>query len=100
MELVEVSVLAEHVDDLCLGAGKEESELVRVGGKRGEVCGGIAPAEALCGGVVCASGVPFEVECAEPNALVFFVDLRAPAAVGLGNDAFVLGRGELSGFGG
>ncbi|CAO2142933.1 unnamed protein product [Urochloa humidicola] len=94
-ELVQVGVLAEHVDYLSLGAGGEELELgggVRVGvagGKRAEVGDGVAAVEALRGHVVGARRVGFPREGAQPHALVPLVDLRAPQPVGLRHHALV-----------
>ncbi|CAB4264970.1 unnamed protein product [Prunus armeniaca] len=67
------------------------------GGGGLEVGDGIAAAEALGGDVVSLGGLVLLVEGAEPDALVLLVNLGAPAAVGLGDDALVFGGGELAG---
>ncbi|CAB4295565.1 unnamed protein product [Prunus armeniaca] len=67
------------------------------GGGGLEVGDGIAATEALGGDVVSLGGLVLLVEGAEPDALVLLVNLGAPAAVGLGDDALVFGGGELAG---
>uniref|UniRef100_A0A8R7P3D1 Uncharacterized protein n=1 Tax=Triticum urartu TaxID=4572 RepID=A0A8R7P3D1_TRIUA len=95
-ELIGVDVLAQHVHDLGLGAGGEEAELGGVAGvglgERAEVGDGIAAAEALRRRIVGARRLGLPREGAEPDALVAFIDLRAPAPVGLRHHALVLGR--------
>lgn len=98
-QLVAVGMFTQHVDDVGLGVEVEELELGDVGvggfGQWFEVGDGVAATEALGGDVVRSGGVGFEVKGAEPDALVLLVDLGAPAAVGLWDDAFVLGGWEF-----
>ena len=69
----------------------EEHDLdVVVLGQELEVRDRVAASKTLSGYVVSLGCFVLLVERAEPDALVFFVDLSAPAAIRLGNHAFVL----------